>query len=492
MKIFFKNIGIHARVLLAAMFFISASTFTLGYFGVETINNFVTSRFNQRIDFMAESLAMNVELGILIDEQKLLHGLAMSILDEDDIAGVEIENINGKKLVNEIKNISGPYKIIVKKVVLSETREDRIGMEFLGGNGEKSNIGIVKVKYSLKGIKDLLKVMKQRFILIALMLTLFSSVIFYFISRSFVLPVISLARTAKKVSKGNRSIRAASGNTPETKKLAEAFNDMLDSMARSREQLIQTNEKMAKQETMAEIGKFSMMIAHEVKNPLAIIKSSLEMLKKDLKIPNDTMMLNYAEEEIVRLNELIESFLMFARPGKPNFILTDLNKLAYQIVTGFEIQYNSKPIEIHSSIPDSEFLAEADFDLLSRGINNIIKNACEVNNEQGFIDISISCKKKKWTLQVKDQGGGISEEDQQKIFEPFFTTKSKGTGLGLAFADQVVKAHGGNITVENLDEGGAMFCVDLGGVGTGTKQLPEVGAISPTVETRHAGYMEVP
>ena len=464
MKISLKNIGIHARVLLAAAFIISASTFTLGYFAVETINKFVTLRFNQRIDFMVKYFAINVELGILIDERKLLQGLAMSILDEDDIAGVEIENIKGEKLVDETKNISGPYKLIEKKVVLSETKEGKSGMELIGANGKKNHIGIVRVKYSLKGINDLIKVMKQRFIFTALGLTLVSCVIFYFISRSFVLPVIFLAKTARKVSKGNRSIRAASGNTPETKRLAKAFNEMLDSIAKSRKILIQTNEKMAKQETLAEMGKFSMMIAHEVKNPLAIIKSSLEMLKKDLNIPDDTMTLNYAEEEIIRLNELIESFLIFARPGKPEFALTDLNKLVYQVVTGFEIQYNSEEIEIRSSIPDCRFLSEADFDLLSRGINNIVKNACEANNGKGVVDILINCKEKKWTLQVKDQGKGISEEDKKKMFEPFFTTKSKGTGLGLAFADQVVKAHGGTITVENPAQGGAMFSINLKGI----------------------------
>lgn len=464
MKIFPGNIGIHVRVLLSAVLLISASTFALGYFGVETINKFVTLRFNQRIDFMAEYFAMNVELGILIDEQKLLHGLAMSILDEDDIAGVEIENIKGEKLVDETKNIPGPYKLIEKKVILSETIEGKTGMELIGENGENNHIGIVRVKYSLKGIKDLVGIMKQKIVLTAMGLAMISCVIFYFISRSLVLPVISLAKTARKVSKGNRSIRAVSGNTPETKRLAEAFNEMLDSMAKSRESLIQINEKMAKQETMAEMGRFSMMIAHEVKNPLAIIQSSLEMLKKDLNIPDGTMTLNYAEEEIVRLNELIESFLIFARPGKPKFILTDLNRLAYQVVTGFKIQCNLKDIEICSSIPDSGFLAEADFDLLSRSLNNIIKNACEANKGKGVVDISIICKGENWSFQVKDQGNGIPEDNQKKIFEPFFTTKAKGTGLGLAFADQVVKTHGGGITVENPDQGGAMFSVNLKGI----------------------------
>lgn len=458
---FLKNMGIHARVLSAAVLLISASTFTLGYIGVGIINEFVTLRFNQRMDFMTRYLAMNSELGILIDESNILNGLAASLLEESDVAGVEIEDIDKRVLVSVIKNIGGPFKITEKNVVLSEAIEGKISMGLIGQQTASNKIGVVRVKYSTKGIKDLISAMKQRFVLIAIALTLASCVMFYFISRSLVSPIISLAKTARKVSRGNRSTRAASGNTPETKRLADAFNDMLDSIAKGRKTLVQAYEKMAKQETLAEMGKFSMMIAHEVKNPLAIIKSSLQMLKTDLKIPEDNLLLTYAEEEIVRLNDLIESFLVFARPAKPNFDTTDLNRLVYQVITGFEIQYNSENIKINSLISNEPFYAKADFDLLSRGINNIIKNACEANQGKGHVDVSMAVQGKKWSLFIKDQGTGIAKEQQKKIFEPFHTTKAKGTGLGLAFADQVIKAHGGYIKAENMEQGGAMFSVTL-------------------------------
>ncbi len=456
---FFKNMGIHARVLSAAVLLISASTFTLGYIGVGIINQFVTLRFNQRMEFMTNYLAMNAELGILIDESYLLKGLSKSLLDENDVAGVEIENSEGRALVSVIKEMGGPFKIIEKNVMLAEAQDGALGMELIGEQPGTSRIGVVKVKYSTKGIRDLIKAMKQRFVLIALGLTIFSCIIFYFISRSLVSPIISLVQTARKVSMGNRSIRAIPGASPETKKLADAFNEMLDSLARGRKILVQAHEKMAKQETLAEMGKFSMMIAHEVKNPLAIIKSSIQMLKTDLDISEDNMALNYAEEEIEALNDLIESFLMFARPAKPNFEITDLNRLVYQVVIGFEIQCNLTDIKINSSIPDRPFYAETDFDLLSRAISNIIKNACEANNGKGVVDISIVIKGKKWILEVRDQGDGISKEQQKKIFEPFHTTKAKGTGLGLAFADQVVKAHGGSIIVESMEQGGSLFAL---------------------------------
>ena len=462
-----KKFGIHARVLSAAILLITASTLTMGYLGVNIINQFVTQRFNQRIDFMTQYLALNCELGILIDEQTLLQGLVNNMLKENDMAGVEIQDNAGRILVREERGIKGPFAMVEKNVYLSETQDNGTWMSRMTDTNNTNFIGLVRVTYSTRGIEDLILQMKKRFMYIALALTLFSGVIFYFISRSIVAPVISLAKTARKVSMGNRIVRAATGNIPEIAKLAAAFNDMLDSLAAGRKTIVQTYEKMTRQEALAEVGKFSMMIAHEVKNPLAIIKSSLEMLKEDLKIPQENIPLTYAEEEIVRLNDLIESFLMFSKPTKPKFALMDLNRMMEQVLIGFEIQYDSDDIVLNYTIPQVSFEAEADFDLLSRGISNIIKNACEANDKQGIVEIQMNNCQNKWQLFITDQGPGITKDRRQKIFEPFFTTKATGTGLGLAFVDQVVKAHGGSISVETPSESGksgadgARFCITL-------------------------------
>jgi signal transduction histidine kinase len=180
-----------------------------------------------------------------------------------------------------------------------------------------------------------------------------------------------------------------------------------------------------------------------------------------MNIPEDNVLLTYAEEEIVRLNTLIESFLMFSRPAKPRFAVIDLNQMLEQIIMGFEIQHGESGVGFSSDIPETPFEANADFDLLSRGIGNIIKNACEANNGKGVVHIDVVMIQDKWQVFVTDQGKGIDEKDIHKIFEPFFTTKTTGTGLGLAFADQVIKAHGGSIRVENSETGGCRFCITL-------------------------------
>jgi signal transduction histidine kinase len=459
--LFPRRVGIHFRVLSVAVLLISATTFTMGYLGVGIINQFVTQRFNQRIDFMAEYLALNSELGILINEKNLLRGLADNMLKEDDIAGVDIMDHLGRTLVAASRDIRGPFASVEKKVYLSETEEGAAWISRLAGNRNEDLIGRVSVTYSVRGIKDLAGRITARFVYIALVLTGLACLVFYVMSRSLVAPILALADTARKVSSGNRSVRAALGGTPEINRLADSFNDMLDSLAAGRRTLKQAYEKMARQETLAEVGKFSLMIAHEVKNPLGIIKSSLEMLKSDMKIPEDNLLMNYAEEEIVRLNTLIESFLMFSRPAKPRFEKIDLNQMLEQVIMGFEIQHSTDGLRFNCKIPDTPFEARVDFDLLSRGIGNIIKNACEAGSGKGVVDIHVEMIREKWQVFITDQGPGIKDADKKKIFEPFFTTKTTGTGLGLAFADQVVKAHGGSIRVEDPEAGGCRFCITL-------------------------------
>jgi len=201
-SLFPKHIGIHIRVLSAAVFLISATTFTMGYLGVTVINQFVTQRFNQRINFMAQYLALNSELGILIGEKNLLRGFADNMLKEDDIAGVEIIDHAGKIMVEVSRDLRGPFATVEKKVYLTETEEIAAGVDWLSGPREADIIGRVNVTYSLRGIKDLSRKMTLLFVYIGLILNGLACVMFYFVSRSLVAPLISLADTARKVSSG--------------------------------------------------------------------------------------------------------------------------------------------------------------------------------------------------------------------------------------------------------------------------------------------------
>ncbi len=457
-----KNPGIHIRLLVAVFALITATTFTLGYIGVNISRQFVETRFEERISFLARHLALNAELGILIDDRSMLTRLAGNILSERDVMAVSILDKDDNVLGNRTKEISSSFHITEEPVFLRESQEEirAFKLDTNGGTGKKL-IGKVRITYSTEGIDQLTKTMGNRFIWLSAGLACLAGFIFYFLSRSLVAPVTQLAQATRQVADGNLDFRVQPGTLPETRELAVAFNAMLDSLEKSREDLDQASKEMMRQNALAEMGKFSLMVAHEVKNPLSIIKSSLDVLKQEVSISSDNTMVLYMEDEIRRLNRLIEDFLSFAHPARPHFRQVDIVDLLNQIAVKFELQNPGFSAEIKSDLPAGPFYMDADPDLLTRAIGNILKNGFEANGGKGTVNLTISIRKNNLIIDIEDEGKGIAPEDIHQIFDPFFTTRSKGTGLGLAYVTQVIKTHNGNITARNRGQGGACFSAEI-------------------------------
>ncbi len=458
-----RNPGIHFRLLLAGIVLISATTFTLGYMVRNITHEFVSSRFENQMQFLAKYLALNAELGILIDQRAMLKRQAENLLSEKDVVKVRIFNENGESLADVSKEYAGPLSVAEVPVTVKKSKEFpwNMGQDSEYRHPEERIIGSVRIHYTTEGIQHLLSVMRIRFLWLTAGLCGISVLIFYFISHSLVSPVTRLAKATREVAAGNLELRVEPGSLPEIRELALSFNAMLDSLQESQAALKRANEEMIRQKTLARMGEFSLMIAHEFKNPLGIIKSSLDILKADIREGAGELMVEYMEDEIRRLNHLIEEFLLFARPAVPSFRECDLNGILDENIRRFEIQLNGFPIQIQSDIPETACIARADPDLLMRVFSNVLKNAVEANEKQGVIRVRVFCGKGKWCTEISDGGQGISEEHLPRIFEPFFTTRAKGTGLGLAFAAQVITAHQGSIRAENRKEGGAAFRIEI-------------------------------
>lgn len=461
-----KSAGIHLRLLVAAFLLISAATFALGVVGIRITQTFVNARLEDRISFLARYLAVNSEVGILINDKAGLERLAKNLLTEKDVARVTIFNKHGKVLANASREIPGPLSPV--EAAVSRRRPRDISLLFSSDIPPKTTqksdgetVGRVRITYSTLSIKQLMQTITLRFILLAGALASLAGLVFFLISRSIVAQVTHLADAARKVARGDLDLRAEPGRLPETRELALAFNSMLDSLAKSREALARADQEMMRKNVLAELGKFSLMIAHEVKNPLGIIKSSVDVLKKKPVDAEGAIMIAYMEDEIKRLNRLIDHFLAFARPGQPRFRPMDLNAMLKEVVSRFELQKTGTDLKIRAELPSSPCDTHADPDLLTRAFGNIIRNACEANEDRGLVRVAASCKENTWVAVVEDEGGGINPGNVDRVFEPFFTTRSKGSGLGLAFVSQVIQSHGGTITAENRKEGGARFRVAL-------------------------------
>ncbi len=457
--------GIHTRLLLTAFLIISVTAFALGHIGVKMFHEFALHRFEDRFQFLARYLALNSELGILIDQPAMLNRLAQNLLSEKDLARVVIFNAEGEKLAEASREIAGPFAEVSAPVQMKAMNEETQAFHWAFPpamvSGRGNEIGSVRLSYSTAQINSLLETITWRFLLLSAALAALGLMIFYLISRSLVLPLTRLADTARKIGAGQRDLRMQAGGLPETREVSVAFNAMLDSLERSRQAVEEANQEMARQNLLAEMGKFSMMIAHEIKNPLGIIKSSFDVMRKDPTDPANETIIGYINEEIQRMNQLIQDFLSFAKPAQPSFRVVDSNQMLRDCLERFERRPEAAGMPVVQEIPPESCISYLDPDLCARAIDNILKNALEASYGKGVIQVDACCRDAFWQVEISDDGSGIPADMLDKIFDPFVTTRSKGTGLGLAYTAQVIQAHGGRIRAENRSTKGARFSIEL-------------------------------
>ena len=469
-----KNIPIHMRFLVLAVVLIGAVTFTLGMVTMMTTTRFMYERFENRIAFLAHYLALNSEVGVLLKDRSGLESLAHNLLGEIDVARVAILDASDGMLVDLSRPVQGSLSMVEVPVMYKKANEENVLFNDYRNIKEnpfaripqifEERIGNVQIFFSTNSIDQLNVYITKRFIWFSMGLGLLACAMFFLVSRRIGTELKQLTVTATQIGRGDFDLRVRPGNLPETRALAISFNAMLDSLKKSQVALQTVSREMMRQKALAEMGKFSLMIAHEIKNPLAIMKSSLDVLSKSITDENDTLMIEYIEDEIVRLNRLIESFLQFAKPAKPNFQIADVNQLITGVVERFQLLHINDPFDIKLNTSGQEAICRVDVDLMSRCLGNIIENACQATGNGRDIEVNtmVDSPANTWQVRIADQGEGVDPANIDKIFEPFYTTRSKGTGLGLAFAAQVVKSHFGTIHVQNRTPlNGAVFTIEI-------------------------------
>jgi len=210
-------------------------------------------------------------------------------------------------------------------------------------------------------------------------------------------------------------------------------------------------------------------MAHEIRNPMASISGSIEMLREGME-QNDVniRLMNIILREIDRLNDLVSDFLLFARPERTKLSKFDLNQL---IIDSLELLQNSprwnSQIKIFTSFP-YPVTVESDPGQLKQVLWNLFLNACDAMSEGGNLHVasalvpgSPETGPDKAKIVVRDTGEGFDEKGLQHLFLPFFTTKENGSGLGLAIVKRIVDRLEGKISGTNHPGGGAQITILL-------------------------------
>ena len=223
----------------------------------------------------------------------------------------------------------------------------------------------------------------------------------------------------------------------------------------------QLEAALKKADRLAALGELSARMAHEIRNPLAALCGSVQLLSSAKGLPeSDSRLMAIVTREAEQLEVLISEFLMYARPTKPQ---TE-RVLLFDYITDEFIFIGNDPrfvnVLLQNSVPESAE-AVADPNQLHQVIINLLQNAADAMSDGGWVKIEYSQSVGSDIITVTDNGPGIAAKDAQHLFEPFWTTKATGSGLGLAISYRIIEAHGGSLSVESPSAGGCRFVITL-------------------------------
>lgn len=218
--------------------------------------------------------------------------------------------------------------------------------------------------------------------------------------------------------------------------------------------LKQLEEELRRSERLSAIGQMASGIAHEIRNPLGIIKTIGQAINKDVIDLEIKEGLDIINDEINRANKVIKELLDFAKPYRLNLEKISINHLLQELINKTNRLNDAVTITSRLNTTDENY-TYGDIDKLKQAFINIIINAIEAMKNGGRLEITSEIVEGQWIrISFKDEGEGISEEMINKIYDPFFTTKDYGTGLGLSITHRIIEEHSGRIEIESNKKDG--------------------------------------
>jgi nitrogen fixation/metabolism regulation signal transduction histidine kinase len=278
-------------------------------------------------------------------------------------------------------------------------------------------------------------------------------------------PVRKLAEGAREVSQGNWNTRVDVCGSGELGRLALAFNRMTQQLREQRERIVQA-------ERVAAWRELARRLAHELKNPLFPLQTTVENLQRAKEQSPEQFEEVFSEStgillsEIENLKTIVGRFSDFAKMPQPELAPVNLNEVVRGIVKLFEVQFSAvghPPITPELHLAEDLPTIQADATLLHRAVENLILNAMDAMLAGGVLMLRTTHENGDVDLEVSDTGTGLTPEECERLFTPYYTTKQHGTGLGLAIVQSVVSDHGGSISVESETSVGTSFHIHLPG-----------------------------
>jgi signal transduction histidine kinase len=242
------------------------------------------------------------------------------------------------------------------------------------------------------------------------------------------------------------------------------YRELAERLTETNRRLEQAQAEARRSERLAALGQLSAGLAHEIRNPLGVIKGSAEMLNQKLQNSDELAreLAGYISTEVNRLSALVTEFLDFARPLRAELHPTDLVALLDRVLKTVADRWTGKTVTVERAYASNLPLIPMDESLCEQAFLNLVHNAYEAMEEKGGalrVEVVPTARANHQGVEVRlnDTGPGVPENLCEEIFNPFVTTKKTGIGLGLAIVSKIVDGHHGSIHVENSPQGGAVF-----------------------------------
>lgn len=271
-------------------------------------------------------------------------------------------------------------------------------------------------------------------------------------------PLRALTQGVRAIAAGDFGQRVSAGGGREIVELANGFNGMAEQLGKLQE----LEAELRRRDRLSALGQAAMVIAHEVRNPLGIIKTSTEVVRNRTKLGGaEEKMLGYVIDEVRRIETLVRDFLDFAQPKSPVKVELPLRSVIDRVGAIAAPEFSRQKVRLVIEDSSDGATVLGDPDQLYQACLNLVLNAIDAMPDGGKIQASVSAAGETVSLTIRDEGPGVPAAIHNEIFNPFFTTKAKGTGLGLAKVQAVAEAHGGSTSCICQPGQGAAFTITL-------------------------------
>lgn len=265
-------------------------------------------------------------------------------------------------------------------------------------------------------------------------------------------PVVALTGFARGFRQGESQPPPMPATTiTEVVELHRAYVEMIEALERSREQIVRAGK-------LAVVGEMAAIMAHEVRTPMGILRSSAQLLQREAGLgAREHELVGFILSETERLNRLVTMLLECARPSPPEFRPHYLHAIIEGVLGLLASRAGSAGVDLRTDLPEPAIVLDCDREQIMQVLLNLVLNALSFVPHGGSIVVSTHRDEDSVWVSVADNGPGVPVDLRERIFDPFFSRREGGIGLGLTIVQQIVHVHGGEISVGESAWGGAAF-----------------------------------